>query len=79
MATCKECLHSDCYDQSLEDAETCNFFLHKEDYQLVVRCKDCKHKMVYPIRPSATFCEVWAAFMGDEGYCNYGERKDNER
>lgn len=71
MATCKDCLHIDCYDQSLEDAEACNFFLDKQDYQLVVRCKDCMH-----MEKSAQFrhCRVWGAIngMGDEGYCNYG-------
>ena len=42
----------------------------------VVRCKDCIH-----MENSAQFrhCRVWGAIngMGDEGFCNYGERKDN--
>jgi hypothetical protein len=41
----------------------------------VVRCKDCIH-----MGKSAQFrhCRVWGAIngMGDEGFCNYGERKE---
>ena len=41
----------------------------------VVRCKDCIH-----MENSAQFryCRVWGAIngMGDEGFCNYGERKE---
>lgn len=40
----------------------------------VVRCKDCIH-----MENSAQFrhCRVWGAIngMGDEGFCNYGERR----
>ena len=43
----------------------------------VVRCKDCVHmKQQF----NARFCEVWCLFNGDgdEGFCNYGERKKDE-
>ena len=45
----------------------------------VVRCKDCKYMGVIPY--SLRWCHVWNGIngMGDEGFCNYGERKDNER
>ena len=41
----------------------------------VVRCKDCKHMIIEPL---GRYCPVWRAHngMGDEGFCNYGERKD---
>lgn len=41
----------------------------------VVRCKDCVHMTEHF---GARFCEVWAMFncAGDDGFCNYGERKD---
>lgn len=44
----------------------------------VVRCRDCRHKTEHPMGGHAVFCEVWAAFngMGDEGFCNYGEREE---
>ena len=43
----------------------------------VVRCKDCVHMKN---QFNARFCNVWCMYngMGDEGFCNYGERKDNE-
>ena len=41
----------------------------------VVRCKDCVHMK---IQFSARFCNVWCMYngLGDEGFCNYGERED---
>lgn len=44
----------------------------------VVRCKDCKHRVV-----SATgyrWCNVWQNIqtMGDDGYCCFGERREGE-
>ena len=44
----------------------------------VVRCKDCKHMELIP--SGARWCNAWCGIngMGDEGFCNYGERKDNE-
>ena len=44
----------------------------------VVRCKDCKHMKID--RSGYRWCLVWTGIngMGDEGFCNYGERKDND-
>ena len=44
----------------------------------VVRCKDCVHMKN---QFNARYCEVWTMFngMGDDGFCNYGERKSNEK
>lgn len=47
------------------------------DAEPVVHCKDCKHmKMNSGMR----FCNVWVAFngAGDDGFCNYGERRDGD-
>lgn len=54
----------------LEDAPTV-------DAVEVVRCKDCKHMEITP--DSLRWCNVWCGIngMGDEGFCNYGGRKDN--
>ncbi len=42
----------------------------------VVRCKDCKHM---ELTPYGRWCNAWFGIngMGDEGFCNYGERKCN--
>ena len=41
----------------------------------VVRCKDCKYM---EIDRGGRFCHVWGGYsgMGDDGFCNYGERKE---
>lgn len=40
----------------------------------VVRCRDCKHMIP---QSHMRYCTVWhgANGMGDEGFCNYGERR----
>lgn len=40
----------------------------------VARCKECKH---IENRPYGRYCTVWHGHngMGDDGFCNYGERK----
>lgn len=45
----------------------------------VVRCKDCKFQTT-KAHTSVGFCEVWQGYngLGDEGYCVYGERREND-
>lgn len=40
----------------------------------VVRCKDCKYMTQWAY---GRYCTVWDGVngMGDDGFCNYGERK----
>lgn len=54
--------------QNIEDALTV-------DAVEVVRCKDCKNMLVSD--KGFRFCNVWCNIngMGDDGYCNYGERR----
>lgn len=42
--------------------------------EAVVRCKDCKHMV---LEDCGRFCMVWSGYngCGDNGFCNYGERK----
>ena len=42
----------------------------------VCRCKDCVHMKKHG---NARFCDVWCLpnGMGDEGFCNYGERRSD--
>ena len=44
----------------------------------LVYCKECKHMEKTP--DCLRWCNVWNGIngMGDEGFCNYGERKDND-
>ena len=45
-----------------------------DDFEAVVRCKDCKHMIP---QSHTRYCTVWngANGMGDDGFCNYGERR----
>ena len=51
--------------------------LVSSDVVRVVRCRDCKHM---EITPYGRWCNAWFGIngMGDEGFCNYGERKEGE-
>ena len=46
----------------------------------VVRCGECVHQYRQDYGPlaGARFCNVWCMIngMGDDGFCNYGERKE---
>lgn len=45
----------------------------------VVRCKDCKY-MEITEETGGRYCHVWGFFngAGDDGFCNYGKRKDDQ-
>ena len=52
-------------------------FLKKQsiiDAVPAVRCKDCKYMIQWA---DVRYCTVWDGVngMGDDGFCNYGERK----
>ena len=52
-------------------------FLKKQsiiDAVPVTRCKDCKYMTQWA---DVRYCTVWDGVngMGDDGFCNYGERK----
>lgn len=42
----------------------------------VVYCKDCRHMEITP--DNLRWCNAWQRIngMGDEGYCNYGEKRE---
>ena len=48
---------------------------HTIDAVEVVRCRECKHMIP---QSHTRYCTVWNAVngMGDDGFCNYGERKE---
>ena len=45
------------------------------DAVTVIKCRDCKHMIP---QSHTRYCTVWYAAngMGDDGFCNYGERKE---
>lgn len=44
----------------------------------VVRCKDCKYIEITE-ETGGRYCHVWGFFngAGDDGFCNYGKRRDD--
>ncbi len=78
MTTCKDCVHHlkcpyiECYTG---DAEyDCHQFQHRHDYVEVVRCKDCKHYNLFRLECHNAHMN---GYIGIDGFCSYGERKDN--
>lgn len=45
-------------------------WLEKADYVQVVRCKDCKYKQ-------GSACDYSAVWVRPNGFCHWGERKDD--
>jgi len=46
----------------------------------VVRCKDCKwYKRKYPWNGNIYECTYLDAPMDDDGFCSWGERREDER
>ena len=84
MAKCDSCVHfciCERYQATVDfdvDDGVCRYY-EKE----VVRCGECifMEKMYTPDGSfCGNYCCVWVSYNGngDDGYCNYGERKDNE-
>lgn len=47
------------------------------DAEIVVRCKDCKHKE--EISGSTLLCGIHECYMDEDDFCSYGERKVDEK
>ena len=65
------------YDHYTDGYEECADLIeaaHAVDAVPVVRCRECKH---IENSPYGRYCTVWHGHngMGDDGFCNYGERK----
>ena len=89
---CEKCIHEEVCDQSsrqiwnkLTGEIGCSDFKDKTNYVEVVRCDDCRH---YDNSEGICWCKLnskfypggfdWHSFPED-GFCSYGERKDDER
>lgn len=79
---CEKCAHYEVCDRSsrmiwarLSKEKVCT------DFMEVVRCKDCKHYMEYPLNKvdKRMCCYVHLLtphFTPEDGFCSYGERKE---
>ena len=75
----------ECDDVTLEQARQAIKDVPSADVVKVVRCKDCKYGKwkisELDNKTKGYECAIHAVFendFGDNGYCSYGERKDNE-
>ncbi len=69
-----ECKDASCY---AEDADGgCKLYLPAADVVEVVRCKDCEH-----YRAVSRICDhpngLWLVVKPEDGYCCYGERRND--
>lgn len=86
--TCNDCIHYDVcyriehYGRIIETDKPCGDFKNKADYEEVVRCKDCKHKVEYC---GCIMCGRLSYNIEDgvggltatipEHFCSYGQKK----
>lgn len=57
-------------------------FLIEHNLEPVVRCKDCKYMTEhYDTDGNAPYwtCSEWDAGTDYDGYCHYGERRENDK
>ena len=77
MAICETCLHRVVCGKYKATGGVNKCEHYAED---VVRCKDCKHYMEYPVNnvDKRKCCYVHLLtphFMLEDGFCSYGERR----
>lgn len=71
---------SDCEEKGVCEKVTCDVKkMPTIEAVPVVRCKDCKY-MEITEETGDRYCHVWGFFngAGDDGFCNYGKRRDDQ-
>lgn len=48
-----------------------------EELEPVVRCPKCAHHDTYTCPENRVWCNMLRRYMSLDGYCSYGEQKDN--
>ena len=94
--TCKDCLHRDgcCNFVPIEGTieekaeylyeclkKPCKDFKNKDDFVEVVRCKDCKYRILWDngMGGQKNTCDLFfRGVVGDE-YCSYGKREEGAK
>ena len=88
--TCKDCIHKrlcvvkafpDMFENTKWDKERCDQFKNKADFVEVVRCNDCKYRILWDngMGGQKNTCDLFfRGVVGDE-YCSYGKRKEGAK
>lgn len=77
---CRKCLHFNyCTDKGNHAYRGCSkYFIDKDEYVKVVRCKDCKHYTTSPMGGNACLVHYNGRTelipRKDDDFCSYGER-----
>lgn len=85
MARCKDCVHyeacsafSKIINSAREVEKGCEYFKDLTKYVEVVRCKDCVYRHDSCFAGSGnTYCDKKHTYSPLDGFCSYGERKDD--
>lgn len=78
---CDRCIHHEiCCNEGVDDEAK----IYCADFFELVRCKDCKKYKPYDYPYHCGECEncsydVPAKIVKEDGYCDEGERKDNDK
>lgn len=74
---CRKCLHFNyCADKGNHSYRGCSkYFIDKDEYVKVVRCKECKHrKEAFDGNPCCGRLCTSVPYVRDEDFCSYGEK-----
>ena len=81
MVSCNRCDHFMVCQYTGNNVDECSYFKSHANTVEVLRCKDCKHWKHFEHIGCTDFVKVCGLanyMIGANGYCLYGERKDNE-
>ena len=84
--TCKDCIHKrlcvikafpDMFENTKWDKKHCDQFKNKANFVEVVRCRDCKYRILWDdgMGGQKNFCELFYRGVADDEYCSFGKRK----
>ena len=73
---CRKCLHFNyCTDKGSHAYRGCGYFVDKDKYAEVVKCKDCKHcKKAFDGYYCCGRLRTSLLYVCNEDFCSYGER-----
>ena len=74
VASCTDCPHQSLDTPCDEFGATADMLI-ENGVTIPVRCKDCKH--MGETKFVLHWCHAWGNRVKEDGFCSYGERKDN--
>ena len=75
LKTCRHCFDGNCTDRKARDRCEYALTVYGKDIVPVVRCKDCEYYV--ETNGGIGTCELTISGAKDDGFCAWGERKDD--